>query len=303
MLQRLIGEDINLLFRPGPRLGRVAVDPGQLEQVIVNLVVNARDAMPTGGHISLETANVEVSEDSAHGHVGAGPGSYVMLVVSDTGTGMDAKTQSRIFEPFFTTKEPGKGTGLGLATVYGIVRQSGGHISVETEPGKGSTFRIYLPRVEGVREQAAEVVSLVPARGSETILVVEDQNEVRALVQKILEDYGYVVLSAGEIADAFRIVERHSGPLHLLLTDMVMPQMNGALLAERLVALRPEMAVLYMSGYTDYAIVNHGRFIQKPFAPDALARKVRGVLDSKTGSERDARMPPDVLHQTGSPRR
>jgi signal transduction histidine kinase len=303
MLQRLIGEDINLLFRPGPRLGRVAVDPGQLEQVIVNLVVNARDAMPTGGHISLETANVEVSEDSAHGHVGAGPGSYVMLVVSDTGTGMDAKTQSRIFEPFFTTKEPGKGTGLGLATVYGIVRQSGGHISVETEPGKGSTFRIYLPRVEGVREQAAEVVSLVPARGSETILVVEDQNEVRALVQKILEDYGYVVLSAGEIADAFRIVERHSGPLHLLLTDMVMPQMNGALLAERLVALRPEMAVLYMSGYTDYAIVNHGRFIHKPFAPDALARKVRGVLDSKTGSERDARMPPDVLHQTGSPRR
>jgi signal transduction histidine kinase len=286
MLQRLIGEDVNLMFKPAPRLGRVAVDPGQFAQVIVNLVVNARDAMPNGGQISVETANVEVSENSALGHVGASPGSYVMLVVSDTGTGMDAETQARIFEPFFTTKELGKGTGLGLATVYGIVKQSGGNVWVESEPGKGSTFRIYLPRVEGVPEQVVEAVSPLPARGSETILVVEDQNEVRALVQRILEDWGYVVLSAGQTADAFRIVERHSGPIHLLLTDMVMPQMNGAVLAERLVSLRPDMAVLYMSGYTDYASVNHGRFIQKPFAPDALARKVRGVLDSRTGSER-----------------
>ncbi len=301
MLQRLIGEDISLMFRPAPRLGRMAVDSGQLEQVIVNLVVNARDAMPNGGQISVETANVEVSEHSARGHVGAGPGSYVMLVVSDTGTGMDAETQARIFEPFFTTKELGKGTGLGLATVYGIVRQSGGNIWVESEPGKGSTFRIYFPRVAGVPEQVVEAVSPLPARGSETILVVEDQNEVRALVQRILEDCGYVVLSAGEIADAVRIVERHSGPIHLLLTDMVMPQMNGAVLAERLVSLRPDMAVLYMSGYTDCAIGNHGRFIQKPFAPDALARKVRGVLDSRTGSERDVRILPDVLHEAGSP--
>jgi len=299
MLQRLIGEDINLMFKPARRLGRVAVDPGQLEQVIVNLVVNARDAMPNGGQISVETANVEVSEDSARGHVGAGPGSYVMLVVSDTGTGMDAETQARIFEPFFTTKELRKGTGLGLATVYGIVRQSGGNIWVESEPGKGSTFRIYLPRVEGVPEQVVEAVSPLPARGSETILVVEDQNEVRALVQRILEDWGYVVLSAGEIADAFQIVERHSGPIHLLLTDMVMPQMNGAVLAEHLVSLRPDMAVLYMSGYTDNAIVNHGRFIQKPFAPDALARKVRGVLDSRTGSERDVRMAPGRAPRRG----
>jgi signal transduction histidine kinase len=287
MLQRLIGEDITLTFNPAPALGRVTVDPGQLEQVVINLVVNARDAMPNGGRITVETANVELNEDSARWHVGVGPGSYVMLAVSDTGTGMDTETRAHIFEPFFTTKALGKGTGLGLATVYGIVRQSGGNIRVESAPGAGSTFTIYLPRVEGVLEQAVEVVTTLPAGGSETVLVVEDQNEVRALVQRILEEFGYVVLSAGEIADAFRIVERHGGPIHLLLTDMVMPEMNGVQLAERLVPLRPEMAVLYMSGYTDYAIVNHGCFIQKPFTPDALARKVRAVLDSRAEGEHD----------------
>ena len=292
MLQRLIGEDITLTFNPAPALGRVTVDPGQLEQVVINLVVNARDAMPNGGRIAVETANVELSADSARWHVGVNPGSYVMLAVSDTGSGMDTETRAHIFEPFFTTKAFGKGTGLGLATVYGIVRQSGGNIRVESAPGAGSTFTIYLPRVEGVLEQAVEAVTALPARGSETILVVEDQNEVRSLVQRILEEFGYVVLSAGEIADAFRIVERHGGPIHLLLTDMVMPEMNGAHLAERLVALRQEMAVLFMSGYTDYAIVNHGRFIQKPFTPDALARKVRAVLDSRAEGELDQPAPP-----------
>ena len=292
MLQRLIGEDITLTFNPAPALGRVTVDPGQLEQVVINLVVNARDAMPNGGRIAVETANVELSADSARWHVGVNPGSYVMLAVSDTGSGMDTETRAHIFEPFFTTKAFGKGTGLGLATVYGIVRQSGGNIRVESAPGAGSTFTIYLPRVEGGLEQAVETVTALPARGSETILVVEDQNEVRALVQRILEEFGYVVLSAGEIADALRIVERHEGPIHLLLTDMVMPEMNGAHLAERLVALRQEMAVLFMSGYTDYAIVNHGRFIQKPFTPDALARKVRAVLDSRAEGELDQPAPP-----------
>ena len=297
MLQRLIGEDITLTFNPGADLGRVTVDPGQLEQVVVNLVVNARDAMPNGGRITVETANVELNEDSARWHVGVGPGSYVMLAVSDTGTGMDAETRAHIFEPFFTTKALGKGTGLGLATVYGIVRQSGGNTRVESAPGAGSTFTIYLPRVEGVLEQAVEAVTALPARGSETILVVEDQNEVRSLVQRILEEFGYVVLSAGEIADAFRIVERHGGPIHLLLTDMVMPEMNGVHLAERIVALRQEMAVLFMSGYTDYAIVNHGRFIQKPFTPDALARKVRAVLDSRAEGELDK---PALPQETGA---
>jgi two-component system cell cycle sensor histidine kinase/response regulator CckA len=300
MLQELIGEDVLLRFNPGAQLGRVTVDPGQLEQVVINLVVNARDAMPNGGRITVETANVELNEDSARWHVGVSPGSYVMLAVSDTGSGMDTETRAHIFEPFFTTKALGKGTGLGLATVYGIVRQSGGNIRVESAPGAGSTFTIYLPRVEGLLEQAVEVVAALPAGGSETILVVEDQIEVRSLVQRILEEFGYVVLSAGEIADAFRIVERHGGPIHLLLTDMVMPEMNGPQLSERLVALHQEMAVLYMSGYTDYAIVNHGRFIQKPFTPDALARKVRAVLDSRADGDPDQPVLLRVPQETGA---
>ena len=285
MLQRLIGEDIELVFTPCPDLGRVKVDPGQLEQVIVNLVVNARDAMPDGGRITLETENVELGEHFARQHAGVSPGPHVMLAVSDTGTGMDAETQSHMFEPFFTTKEPGKGTGLGLATVYCIVRQSGGSIWVYSEPGAGSTFKIYFPCVEGEPERA-EVSSLPPARGSETVLVVEDENDVRALVHGILADHGYAVLSAGRSAEALRIVEHHAGPIHLLVTDMVMPEMSGSALAERLVSLRPEMAVLYMSGYTDHAVVSHGRldpgtpYIQKPFTPDALARRVRAVLDA-----------------------
>jgi len=285
MLQRLIGEDITLVFRPAPELGCVTVDPGQLEQVVVNLVVNARDAMPNGGRITIDTGHVELNEDSSRRHVGVSPGSYVTLSVGDTGIGMDAKTCARIFEPFFTTKALGKGTGLGLATVYGIVSQSGGNIRVESAPGAGSIFTIYLPRVVGIPEQSAEVSTALPARGSETVLVVEDESEVRALVQRILEEFGYSVLSAGEIADAFRIVERHGDPIDLLLTDIVMPEMNGVQLAERLVGLHPEMDVLYMSGYTDYAIVNPARFIQKPLTPDALARKVRAVLDARTDGD------------------
>src|SRR2546428_2007652 len=300
-VEKIIGSDIELKVLLAPDLATIRADASQIEQVLMNLCLNARDAMPEGGHLTIETGLAEFNEEYCRLHIYAIPGQYVALNVSDNGVGMDTATRERIFEPFFTTKELGKGTGLGLATVYGIVRQSGGNIWVESEPGKGSTFRIYFPRVAGVPEQVVEAVSPLPARGSETILVVEDQNEVRALVQRILEDCGYVVLSAGEIADAVRIVERHSGPIHLLLTDMVMPQMNGAVLAERLVSLRPDMAVLYMSGYTDCAIGNHGRFIQKPFAPDALARKVRGVLDSRTGSERDVRILPDVLHEAGSP--
>jgi len=300
MLQRLIGEDITLVFRPAPELGCVTVDPGQLEQVIVNLVVNARDAMPDGGRITIETAHVELNEDSSRGHVGVGPGSYVTLSISDTGIGMDAKTCSRIFEPFFTTKAPGKGTGLGLATVYGIVVQSGGNIRVESAPGAGTVFTVYLPRVVGVPEQPVEVSTALAARGSETVLVVEDENEVRAVVQRILEEFGYVVLSAGEIAAAVRLVERHGGPIHLLLTDVVMPEMNGVQLAERLGALRPEMAVLYMSGYIDRAILNHARFLQKPLTPDALARKVRAVLDARAaGDHGPPALPTSRLASTG----
>jgi CheY-like chemotaxis protein len=294
MLRRLIGEDIDLVFTPGPGLGRVRVDPGQLEQVVLNLVVNARDAMPKGGRITLETGNVELGEDDARRSAGGRTGPHVMLAVGDTGVGMDSETQSHIFEPFFTTKGPGQGTGLGLATVYGVVRQSGGSLAVYSQLGEGTTFVIYFPRTDS-RPEAAGVIKLPPARGTETVLVVEDQDEVRALVQRVLEASGYTVLGAGTIADALRIAESRSEPIHLLVTDMVMPHMSGGDLAQRLLSLRPEMAVLYMSGYTDHAVVHQGRagpgvpFLQKPFTPDALARKVRAVLDVRRGGEPDGR--------------
>jgi PAS domain S-box-containing protein len=285
MLQRLIGEDIELVFLAGSGLGRVKADPGQLEQVIANLVVNARDAMPHGGRLTIETGNVELGERYARQHAGVQAGSYVMLAVSDTGTGMDRETQARIFEPFFTTKEPGKGTGLGLSTVFGIVKQSGGNIWVYSEPGHGTTFKVYLPLVHDA-EDAAAPEQVRPAGGTETILIVEDEGDVRALACEVLAIYGYEVLQARAPAEALLIAERHTGPVQLLVTDVVMPGMSGRLLAQQLAPLRPEMKVLYMSGYTDDAIVHHGTldagtaFIQKPFTPDALAAGVRRVLDA-----------------------
>jgi len=286
MLHRLIGEDINIVTLPGSSLGQVKADAGQIEQVILNLVVNARDAMPKGGRLIIETANVELDEAYSRGHVDVRPGPYVMLAVSDNGSGMDAATKARLFEPFFTTKEQGKGTGLGLATVYGIVKQSGGNIWVYSEPGKGTTFKVYLPQVQHV-DQTVESAPITPpaSHGFETILLVEDEENVRTLVAGILESRGYAVLKAQNGAEALRIFREQGDAIQLMITDVVMPQMGGAELAGHLATLRPQLKLLYMSGYTDDAIVHHGvleagkAFLQKPFTPEALARKVREVLD------------------------
>jgi len=254
--------------------------------------VNARDAMPNGGRLTLETANVELDEAYARGHMPVEPGSYVMLAVTDTGCGMDAPTQAHIFEPFFTTKEPGKGTGLGLATVYGIVKQHGGNIWVYSEPGHGTAFKIYFPRaemsavkVEPHRAAAREL------RGSETILVVEDEPDVRSLVVRLLRSMGYWVLEASRADEAMMVCRRHKGPVHLLLTDVVMPQMSGRDLLDRLRPLRPDVRVLFTSGYTEEALHNRmlegdTAFLQKPFTEDALARKVRDVLDEGKETKR-----------------
>jgi len=284
LLTRLLGEDVSLTTTLAAALGAVKVDPGQLEQIIMNLAVNARDAMPRGGRLSIETANVEMDESYVHGHPLARPGHYVMLAVSDTGTGMDAATQARIFEPFFTTKEAGKGTGLGLATVYGIVRQSSGFIWVYSEPGHGTSFKIYLPRVDEPVSPAGAAAPQVVG-GSETVLVVEDVAAVRAVTRQMLERQGYCVLEAANGATALSLARQHQSAIHLLVTDVVMPEVSGRELADQLVQLRPDMKVLFMSGYTDDAVVRHGilqegiAYLQKPFTPDTLARKVRAVLD------------------------
>ena len=285
LLRRLIGENIELLVVLNPALGRVKADSGQLEQIIMNLAVNARDAMPEGGKLTIETSNVEIDEQYAAQHASALTGPHVMLAVTDTGCGMDAKTKAHIFEPFFTTKEFGKGTGLGLATVYGIVKQSGGSVWVYSEPGLGTTFKIYLPCVNPVLEivSPSDKVEKLDG-GSQTILIVEDDEALLQVTHRSLEEVGYAILAARSPAEAIHISESHPGPIHLMVTDVIMPGMSGDKLASYLSALRPEMKVLYVSGYTDDTIVHHGvlepglAFLQKPFSPRTLARKVGEVL-------------------------
>ena len=287
MLHRLLGEDIQVETHYARRLAQVKVDPSQIDQVLLNLVINARDAMPGGGKLTIETREVELDESYTTEHFGVITGPHVMLAVSDTGVGMDKQVQARIFEPFFTTKELGKGTGLGLSTVFGIVKQSGGNIWVYSEPGGGTTFKVYFPVAIGVEQEPVAVVA-EPAtlHGTETILLVEDQDEVRRVAQTILRRYGYHVIEARNAGEALLTCERHPRTIHLLLTDVVMPQLSGRELAERLQQVRPEMKVLYMSGYTENVIVHHGildsgiAYLQKPIVPDLLCRRVREVLDA-----------------------
>jgi two-component system cell cycle sensor histidine kinase/response regulator CckA len=287
MLYRIIGEDIELIMDLSEGLGKVKTDPGQIEQVILNLAVNARDAMPNGGKLLIETANMELDEVYARSHVGVKPGHYVMFSISDTGVGMTPEVKERIFEPFFTTKEMGKGTGLGLSTVYGIVKQSGGNIWVYSEPNRGTTFKIYLPRTdEFVEESGEKAGDHKTPHGRETILLVEDEKAVRKLVIEFLNKQGYKVLEACHGDDGLFICKQHQGPIHLVLTDVVLPGINGQELAEHLLTLRPEMKVVYMSGYPidaiTYRSVSETKkvFLQKPFKLNALVRKVREALDS-----------------------
>jgi CheY-like chemotaxis protein len=286
MLRRIIGEDIDFLQVLAPDLGLTLADPGQIEQVLMNLVVNARDAMPEGGKLTIETSNVEIDEEYAAGHVAVKPGSYVQIAVTDTGCGMDEQTRSRIFEPFFTTKEKGKGTGLGLSTVYGIVKQSGGHVWVYSEPGQGTTFKVYLPRAHSLAKPVLkELPPSVHPVGGETILVVEDEEALRNVAKRILGAAGYTVLTAANGGEALLTCEQHPTEIHLVLTDVVMPKMSGRVFVERLAKVRPGIRVLYMSGYTDDAIVHHGvldagtHFLGKPFTSADLTRKVREALD------------------------
>lgn len=296
VLRRLVSEDVELWISPAQDLGRVHADPGQIEQVLINLVLNARDAMPTGGTLSIETSNVELSRADAAAQPEVAPGRYVLVTVTDTGVGMPRDVMSRVFEPFFTTKSMGKGAGLGLATVFGIVKQSGGHITVSSELGKGSTFRVHLPRADGA-VQTSPVTSLTPRTlsGNETILLVEDEQQVRVLAAKILRRHGYLVLEAQNGGEALLICEQHAGKVHLLLTDVIMPLLSGPQLAERLSAMRAELKVLYMSGYTDDAVVRHGiltrglAFLHKPLTPNELLTKVRALLDQGLDSTEHVR--------------
>ena len=284
MLQRLIGEDVKVLLGLWPDLPLVKADRGQVEQIVMNLAVNARDAMPRGGTLTIETAHIELDEPYAKVHLGVTAGSYTALTVSDTGTGMTPEIKARLFEPFFTTKEPGHGTGLGLATVHGIVTQSGGSVSVDSEPGKGTSIRVYFPRAEGVAVAiAAPPVSVIPARTGQTVLVVEDEDGLRQLTRRLLQGQGYVVLTAANAAEAMALVDAHAS-IDLLLTDVVMPGASGAELTKQAVERRPALRVIYMSGYTEETIVHRGvlkpgiAFLHKPFTSDTLGRKIREAL-------------------------
>jgi two-component system cell cycle sensor histidine kinase/response regulator CckA len=289
MLHRIIGEHIELQTILEPEIGSIKADPGQIEQVVMNLAVNARDAMPKGGRLTIKTENVYLDENYAASNIAVKPGAYIRLTVSDTGMGMDEETQSHIFEPFFTTKNVGEGTGLGLSTVYGIVRQSEGNIRVNSEVNRGTTFRIYLPRVTETHSQTKQwIASKETLQGTQTILLTEDEEIVRNLAREVLEMYGYEVLEAASGESALRICEQSEKPIHMLLTDVIMPEMSGRELAEKLSQIQPGMKILYMSGYTDNAIARHGildaeiPFLEKPFTPDALAKKVSEVLNSAT---------------------
>jgi CheY-like chemotaxis protein len=288
LLRRIISEDVELVTVLSPDLLPVKADPASLEQILVNLAVNARDAMPAGGRLTIETALVELDDTFAVTHITMKPGQYVMLAVSDTGQGMDAATCERIFEPFFTTKEQGKGSGLGLATVYGMVKQSGGNIWVYSEPGHGSVFKVYLPPAGPQPiEQADRSREGEATGGWETVLLVEDEDAVRALAREVLRRHGYVVLEARHGLDALRVAERHPDVIHLMVTDVVMPHMGGREVAERLCTVRPDLKVLFMSGYTDHALMHReltpgSVLLQKPFTPDLFARTVRKILDGET---------------------
>jgi len=290
MLHRVVGEDVDVVIVSPEDDARVNADPNLMEQVLLNLVVNARDAMPRGGKLTIAISNVRLDEDYAARHLGVAAGRYVRLAVTDTGVGMPAEIQTRIFEPFFTTKEKGKGTGLGLSTVFGIVQQSGGHVAVDSEVGRGTTFDVYLPRVEGELSGAIQVSQPAELRGSETVLLVEDERQVRTIAENILRRQGYNVIVAQNAGDALLICEREPGAIELMLTDVVMPHLSGPELAKRLAGLRPDMKVLFMSGYTDDSALRHGAveggvgFLQKPITPALLARKVREVLDNPAPS-------------------
>jgi len=298
MLGRLIGEHIDLDIVAGPDLGAVKADPGQIGHIIMNLAVNARDAMPTGGRLTLEMGNIEfAASHNCHSET-APPGRYVRLAVSDTGSGMEAETLDHIFEPFFTTKEVGKGTGLGLPMVYGIVKQNRGYLEVESRPGQGATFQIYLPRLEAaVEEPRTRITLAAKLEGSETILVVEDEDALRTLLCRFFRLYGYNVLEARHGGEALLICERRQGPIHLMVTDVVMPQMSGRELADRLAPLHPEMRVIFMSGYTGRDLTGYGapessqHFISKPFRPMDLVKKVRDFLDVSRGSTAESPPP------------
>jgi two-component system cell cycle sensor histidine kinase/response regulator CckA len=292
LVGRIIGADITVVTATEPALGRVRADPSQIEQVLMNLVVNARDAMSGGGRLTIRTRNVELDESSARRYARVKPGRYVLLEIADTGHGMDAATKARIFEPLFTTKEPGKGTGLGLATVYGIVKQSGGHIVVESTPGAGSTFQVYLPRVDEEPAAACATPAWSDApRGHETILVAEDEDAVRQLLGEVLGHLGYTVIEAHDALEALRYCNTFTGRIDLLLTDLIMPGMNGRTLADNVRAGRPAIATLFMSGYTDHAVQRdlgtaHASFVQKPFSPELIARKVREAIDGPRSATR-----------------